>query len=168
MRATLVLTTAALLACTLPLQAADTPEPPRKAAAPAAALYADPAAAPAADPSADPLGAARVRIAAKDWSGALAALKSARDERSADWNNLMGYALRSQSRPDNAAAEQHYQEALRINPAHRGALEYLGELYLKTNRRAQAEVQQAALARACPAGCPELDDLKESLARQKP
>jgi opacity protein-like surface antigen len=152
MRATLCLTTAALLACALPVLAADTPAPAPRAAAPAA----------------DPLGAARARIAAKDWPGALDALKAARDERSADWHNLMGFALRSQATPDYPGAEQHYTEALRINPTHRGALEYSGELYLKTNRRAQAEAQLATLARACPAGCPELDDLKAALARARP
>lgn len=152
MRTPICLAAAALLAMALPLQAADTPEPPKPAAAPAA----------------DPLGAARARVAAKDWTGALATLQAARDERSADWHNLMGFALRSQATPDYPGAEQHYNHALRINPAHRGALEYSGELYLKTNRRPQAEAQLAALARACPAGCPELDDLKAAVARQKP
>lgn len=154
MRTTLCLTAAALLAFALPLQAADTPAP---APAPRATA-----------PAADPLGAARARIAAKDWPGALDALKAARDERSADWHNLMGFALRSQATPDYPAAEQHYNAALRINPAHRGALEYSGELYLKTNRRAQAEAQLAALAKACPSGCPELTDLQQALARAKP
>jgi tetratricopeptide (TPR) repeat protein len=158
MRTTLCLTTAALLAWALPLQAADTPAPPPPR----------PAAATPAAPPADPLGAARARVAAQDWPGALSALQAARDERSADWHNLMGFALRSQATPDYPAAERHYNEALRINPAHRGALEYAGELYLKTNRRALAEAQLAALARACPGGCPELDDLKAALARTRP
>ena len=148
------LAAAAVLASALPLQAADTPAPPPPR--------------PAAAPPADPLGAARARIAASDWPAALAALQAARDERSVDWHNLMGFALRSQATPDYPAAEQHYNNALRINPAHRGALEYAGELYLKTNRRPQAEAQLAALARACPAGCPELDDLKAALARTQP
>lgn len=158
MRTPICLAAAALLATALPLQAADTPAPP-----PPRPAAATPAAAPA-----DPLGTARARVAAQDWPGALAALQAARDERSADWHNLMGFALRSQATPDYPAAERHYNEALRINPAHRGALEYAGELYLKTNRRALAEVQLAALAKACPAGCPELDDLKAALARTRP
>ena len=152
MRTPTCLAAAAVLA--LPLQAADTPAPPPPR--------------PAAAAPADPLGAARARIAASDWPGALAALQAARDERSADWHNLMGFALRSQATPDYPGAEQHYNNALRINPAHRGALEYAGELYLKTNRRPQAEAQLAALAKACPNGCPELDDLKAALARHKP
>ena len=162
MRTLICLTAATLLATALPLQAADTPDPP-----PARPAAAKPATTPAAAP-ADPLGAARTRIAAQDWPGALTALQAARDERSADWHNLMGFALRSQASPDYPAAERHYNEALRINPAHRGALEYAGELYLKTNRRAMAEAQLAALAKACPAGCPELDDLKAALARTRP
>ena len=154
MRTPIRLAAAALLAMALPLQVADTPEPPKPQ--------------PAAAPPADPLGAARARIATQDWAGARAALQAARDERSADWHNLMGFALRSQAAPDYPAAEQHYNSALRINPAHRGALEYSGELYLKTNRRPQAEARLAALARACPAGCPELDDLRAALARPTP
>ncbi len=154
MRTLICVAATTLLATALPLQAADTPDPapPR----------------PAAAPPADPLGAARARVAAQDWPGALTALKAARNERSADWHNLMGFALRSQATPDYPAAERHYNEALRINPAHRGALEYAGELYLKTNRRALAEAQLAALIKACPSGCPELDDLKAALARARP
>jgi hypothetical protein len=155
------LASALLLAALLPAlqraHAADTPAPPR----PAAAAAAKPAAA-------DPLGPAREKIAAKEFPAALDALMLVRDNSSADWHNLMGYTLRNLPAADVPVAEFHYGEALRINPAHRGALEYLGELYLQTGRRAQAEAQLAALAKACPTGCPELDDLKAALAKAKP
>ena len=148
------LTAAMLLACSLPLQAADTPEPPRPRPT---------AAAPA--PATDPLDPARAKIASKQWPDAADALIAARDDRSADWHNLMGYVLRHLPVADYPVAEHHYNEALRINPMHRGALEYSGELYVLTGQRAKAEQRLAALAKACPQGCPELDDLKASLAK---
>lgn len=161
------LAAAMLLACSLPLQAADTPEPPKpKPKAAAAAPVATAAAAPAATPAVDPLGPARARIAAKEWPQAVDALIATRDDRNADWHNLIGFALRNLPAADYPVAEHHYNEALRINPMHRGALEYSGELYLLTGQRAKAEQRLAALAKACPAGCPELDDLKASVAKQ--
>ena len=114
------------------------------------------------------LGPAREKVAAKEWAAAVDALMLVRNDSNADWHNLMGLALRNLPAADFAVAEFHYAEALRINPAHRGAMEYLGELYLQTGRRAQAEAQLAALARACPAGCPELSDLKAALAKARP
>lgn len=154
-RATLCLATAWLLTAALPAHTADTPAPPKPAAA-------------AKAPAADPLGPAREKIAAKDFPAALDALMLVRDDRSADWHNLMGYTMRHLTAADFAVAEFHYGEALRINPAHRGALEYSGELYLQTGRRALAEARLAALEKACPAGCAELADLKAALAKAKP
>ena len=80
----------------------------------------------------DKLSAARAQIAAKNWPDAIEELKRVNDTGSADWNNLMGYSLRKGATPDFAGAEKFYNEALRIDPKHRGALEYSGELYLQT------------------------------------
>jgi hypothetical protein len=57
----------------------------------------------------------------------------------------MGYSLRKGATPDFAGAEKFYNEALRIDPKHRGALEYSGELYLRTGDLARAEQRLAAL-----------------------
>lgn len=127
-------------------------------------------AAPAADttPAApDRLSPARERIAQNDWTGALAALRQAEDAGSADWHNLMGYALRKSRTPDLAAAERHYDAALKIEPAHRGALEYSGELFLMTGRLALAEQRLAALDKACFLPCDEYSDLKKAVAQYK-
>ncbi len=132
----------------LPGHAADTPSP-----APAAA--------------ADKLAAARTQIAAKNWPAAIDELKKANDTGSADWNNLMGYSLRKAKTPDYAAAEKYYNEALRIDPLHRGALEYSGELQLITGNLPKAEERLAALEKACKAACEEYTDLKNSVARFK-
>src|SRR5882672_12818060 len=78
----------------------------------------------------DKLAPARAQIAAKQWRGAIDELKKVNDTGSADWNNLMGYSMRKAKVPDYDSAEKYYAEALRIDPRHRGALEYSGELYL--------------------------------------
>ncbi len=56
---------------------------------------------------------------------------------------------------------------MRINPKHRGALEYSGELYLMTGDLAKAEQRLAALDKACTFGCGEFSDLKKAIAQYK-
>ena len=123
--------------------------------------------APAAAGKPDPLGPARARIAQGDWGGAIAELQRVNAADSADWNNLMGYCLRKQASPDLARAERHYDAALRIDPRHRGALEYSGELYLMTGRLARAEQQLATLDKLCFLPCEEYKDLKKAIERHK-
>jgi len=134
-----------------------------------AILGAGPAAAAdeASMPSALKLAAARAQISAKNWPAAIAELKRVNDTRSADWNNLMGYSVRKGSTPDYAAAERYYDTALRIDPSHRGALEYSGELYLLLGHLDKAEDRQARLARVCPSPCEELDDLGRAIEKYK-
>ena len=126
----------------------------------------------AADPAApaaktDSLSPARAQIALKNWPGAVAELQKVNEVGNADWNNLMGYSLRKSATPDYAAAEKFYNEALRINPQHRGALEYSGELYLITNDLPKAEERLASLDKACTLPCEEYTELKKSVARYK-
>ena len=109
----------------------------------------------------------RALIAEKKWVAAIAELKSVNDPTSADWNNLMGYSYRKANTPDYAAAERYYDEALRIAPKHRGALEYSGELYLIKGDLATAEQRLAALDKACFLPCEEYSDLKAAIARYK-
>ena len=115
----------------------------------------------------DRLAPARSQIAHKNWPAAIAELGRLNDTGSADWQNLMGYSLRKNQPPDHAAAERHYDEALRINPQHRGALEYSGELYLLTNRLPLAEARLATLDKACRLPCDEYTDLKRAIAHHK-
>jgi opacity protein-like surface antigen len=116
---------------------------------------------------ADGLSAARTQIAQKNWAAAVDELKRINDTGSADWNNLMGYSLRKGPAPDYAGAEKFYDEALRIDPQHRGALEYSGELYLITGNLSKAEQRLAALDKACRLPCEQYTDLKRSVARYK-
>jgi tetratricopeptide (TPR) repeat protein len=119
----------------------------------------------------DKLASARKLIADKKWAAAIDELKRINDSGSADWNNLMGYSHRKaglgNGTPDYPAAERYYNEALRIEPRHRGALEYSGELYLMTGDLAKAEARLAALDKACTLPCEEYRDLKGAVERYK-
>jgi hypothetical protein len=132
--------------------------------APARAADTSPAA-PAAE--VNPLARAQAQIKAKRWANAIDELKRVNATGSADWNNLMGYALRKQATPDLAGAQKHYDEALRIDPSHQGALEYAGELALMKNDLATAEKHLATLSRLCKSPCEPLDDLQKAVARFK-
>jgi Flp pilus assembly protein TadD len=74
--------------------------------------------------------------------------------------NLLGFSYRKTKEFD--LAERNYLRALRLNPEHKGALEYMGELYLETGRRTEAEELLALLQKLCPDGCEELDDLRQA------
>ena len=115
----------------------------------------------------DKLTPARTLIEQKKWAAAVDELKKVNDPASAEWNNLMGYSLRKADPANAPEAEKFYNEALRIEPRHRGALEYSGELYLMTGNLAKAEERLAALDKACFLPCEEYKDLKNAVARYK-
>ncbi|RYD42423.1 MAG: tetratricopeptide repeat protein [Sphingomonadales bacterium] len=74
----------------------------------------------------------------------------------------LGFANRKLKRYD--AAESYYREALAISPAHRGALEYYGELKLERGDVAGAKAHLAKLEAICGFGCHEVDELKRWIA----
>jgi hypothetical protein len=115
----------------------------------------------------DKLSPARTLIQQKKWPAAIDELKRVNDTSSADWNNLMGYSLRKGPTPDYASAEKFYDEALRIDPKHRDALEYSGELYLMTGDLPKAEQRLATLDKVCTLRCEQFTDLKNAVARYK-
>ena len=82
--------------------------------------------------------------------------------RNANAYNLLGFSYRKSK--DFKRAERNYRRALRIDAKHKGALEYMGELFLETDRRAKAEELLARLEKLCPSGCEELDDLRDAFA----
>jgi Tfp pilus assembly protein PilF len=113
------------------------------------------------------LVAARQELRSRQFEAALATLRKAGDTSSAEWHNLMGYTLRSGTPPDLATAEIHYRKALELEPRHRSALEYYGELLLMKNDLAGAEAMLERLNKACRFGCEELRDLRAAIARHK-
>jgi Flp pilus assembly protein TadD len=107
---------------------------------------------------------ARASIKSNNYEQALKQLQSANEVNSADWNNLMGYSLRKKQPPDLVSSEKYYQAALKIDPSHRSALEYYGELLLMKKDLPGAQAMLARLDKACFFGCEEYSDLKESIA----
>ena len=132
-------------------------------AAQAADMSPPPAALPA--PAANRLATARQLIEARQWEAARDELKRVDDRRSADWNNLMGYVSRKAGNPDLAASERYYDEALRIDPHHRNALEYSGELSLMKGDLPKAQARLASLAAECKSSCEQHTELKDAIAR---
>ncbi len=111
---------------------------------------------------ADPNYTAAVeKIEAGDYEGAIPLLESVaqKDPDNADAFNYLGYTNRKLQR--YAVALEHYQRALSIDSDHRGAHEYVGELYLETGNLEKAEEHLAALDRICFFGCDEYYELKE-------
>ncbi len=104
--------------------------------------------------------------AAKDYVRSASILKQAleRNPNSADYHNLYAYALRKGPNPDWNEVFRQYQEALRIDPDHRKAHEYIGEAYLMTGDLAKAKEHLAALDRLCVFPCEEYSDLKKAVA----
>lgn len=145
----------ALLACGLALSAstapaADEPSPP-------------------STPAAVDLGPARAAIARKDWNSAIADLQrlARRDAKNADVQNLLGYSYRSAGQLDKAFAA--YDAALRLDPGHKGAHEYLGEAYLIAKQPDKAREHLARLKILCGGeGCAEYQDLAKAIAAYAP
>ena len=103
-------------------------------------------------------------VEARDWLRAVQYLSRAvvQDDRKPDLENLLGYAYRNLGRLDDAF--RHYEAALRLNPRHRGAHEYIGEAYLMVNDPAKAEEHLAALKQICLIACEESEDLEQAIA----
>ncbi len=72
------------------------------------------------------------RVEQKNYTAAVELLEQvvAKEPENADAWNYLGFSLRKLNRVDEAFAA--YDQALRIDPEHDGANEYLGELYLMT------------------------------------
>ena len=79
----------------------------------------------------------------------------------ADAWNYLGFSNRKLKKFDQALSA--YQRALAIDPNHRGANEYLGELYLQTDELEKARERLKKLDDICFFGCEEFNDLKAAI-----
>ena len=143
----------AVLALAGPAQAVDTVSP-----------------APATPAKVDRMAKARQAIAAGDWNLALRELQVAVREnpRDADVHNLLGYSYRKRANPDLAKSFEHYEMALKIDPNHKGAHEYIGEAYLLQGKPAEAEMHLVKLEQICGGrACEEYQDLARSISEWK-
>ena len=111
----------------------------------------------------DQLSTARSQIKSKKWDAAIGTLKLALDAEpnNADANNLMGYSLRKSG--NTKRAEGFYLKALKLSPKHKGANEYLGELYVEIGQLEKAKQRLEALKGICGTGCEEYKDLKAAI-----
>lgn len=79
--------------------------------------------------------------------------------------NYLGYAHRKLGKMEKA--QDYYAQALAIDPGHKGANEYLGELYLEIGEIGKAKAQLARLEEICAFGCVEREDLARLIARRE-
>ena len=79
-----------------------------------------------------------------------------KDKKNPDILNYLGFTLRKAGNFEEA--EKFYLEGLEIKPDHKGINEYLGELYIKTNRIELAK-ERLEVLKGCK--CEEFDELKE-------
>ena len=82
-----------------------------------------------------------------------------------DVYNLLGFSHRKLDKVEDAFF--YYQKALKLDPRHQGANEYIGELYLQTNNLKKAEEHLEVLDDICLFGCEEYDDLKDAIEKYK-
>lgn len=125
---------------------------------------------PDAKPNENPnMEAGRKALEAKDFKAAVGHFTKAveAEPKNADAHSMLGYSYRKEGSFDKSM--EFYQRALKLDANHRGAHEYLGELYLEMKQLDNAEKQLAALKRACPwfGKCEEYDDLKKAVDEYK-
>ena len=116
------------------------------------------------------MGSAREAIDRKGWSRAQYDLKSVVGDEpgNADAHNLLAYTYRKQDRPDLPKAFEHYKIALKLDPQHKGAREYIGEAYLMDRQPEEAARHLAELERICGNRvCEEYLDLAQAIAAYK-
>ena len=79
-----------------------------------------------------------------------------KDKKNPDILNYLGFTLRKAGNFEEA--EKFYLAGLEIKPDHKGINEYLGELYVKTNRIELAK-ERLEVLKGCK--CEEFEELKE-------
>ena len=105
----------------------------------------------------------RALLKAKNYDAAIVQLRGLIGTQHPDVYNLMGFALRKSG--DQAQGMAYYNRALELDPNHKGALEYQGQLFVELGQPDGARANLARLQKLCPSGCEELTDLRETIAR---
>lgn len=113
------------------------------------------------------IASAKLAMDGEDWNGAVRILVRvlAESPDNAEAYSNLGQVYRKLGEPDQALI--YYDHALYLDPDNRGALEYLGELYLDLNDLPKAEAQLDRLAQICGIECSEYRDLNEQVRRFK-
>ncbi len=105
----------------------------------------------------------RSLIESERFSDALELLEGLEIEspENAEIYNLLGYAYHKSGNFEKSLPA--YQRALFLDPKHKGALEYQGELFLTLGQIEKAIENLDKLKIVCPSGCSELDDLETEI-----
>lgn len=90
---------------------------------------------------------------------ALVRLTQAEPENADAWN-LLGFTYRKLGQMEDSS--KAYLTVLSINPNHKGALEYQGELFISTGKIDLAKGNLAKLKKLC-GSCEETEDLEQAL-----
>ena len=95
------------------------------------------------------LTSVRAKIDAKDYTAAIQELRDlAEDTQQADVYNLLGFTLRKTG--DYTTSLSYYTKALDLQPDHKAAREYLGELYVETGKMRQGQGAARCPCQAMP------------------
>lgn len=102
---------------------------------------------------------------AKDYEGVIQAAQRglASDSSNADFHNMFAFGHRNKPNPDMALVFKHYNEALRLDPWHAGAHEYLGEAYVMVGNIAKAKEHLERVRLSCQGRCAEYQKLEKAI-----
>src|ERR1700749_3855447 len=110
----------------------------------------------------------------QDYAKAIPHLETAlsKNQKDADILNYLGYTHRMVGMGETDTTRDgdfktslaYYEQALAINPNHRGVHEYRHELYLQMGNLNAAHHEMNQLVILCPDGCDERDTLNKALA----
>lgn len=108
--------------------------------------------------------AGKKSIKSKDWQAAIKSFTKvvSRESDNADAHNYLGYASRNLGKMEESF--KHYNIALKLDPKHKGANEYIGVAYLKVNQPEKAKEHLARLEKICGKKCEEYEDLARAIA----
>lgn len=100
----------------------------------------------------------------EQYQEALSELTSfvAKEKENADAWNLLGYSQRKTGSVDQSL--KSYKRALRLEPRHLGAHEYIGELYLMMGKPQKAQKHLDRLRKYC-GDCEEAEELAEAIEK---
>lgn len=108
--------------------------------------------------------AGRKAVERKNWGEAVKRFRQvvAKEPDNADGHNMLGYSLRWQG--DLSGAIVSYERALKIDPKHRGALQYSGIAFVKSGDVVRAQQNLAKLKDICGVNCDEYKELATAIA----
>jgi Flp pilus assembly protein TadD len=118
-------------------------------------------------PSNPDYDAGKKALDVKNYAAAIEAFTraAASEPDNANVQNELGFSYRKSG--DLDMAFKHYNEALRLDPKHKGAHEYIGEAYLMVNNLPKAEEHLAQLDKICFFPCGEYKELKDAIQSYK-